>query len=244
MEQQTNKPSIKISGSGSAGGGDFEQIKISGSGKITSDASCQLFKASGSTAIEGLLKAEEVSISGSTKFRKDLSAGQLKASGSVKAEANVSAKRLKASGSFNVEGELSGENLEFSGSLRVGQDCNAEQFHVNGLCQIGGLLNADEIEISLGGRSEVKAIGAGRVNVTMGRYGGLINDLIGIFSEQSGKLICEAIEGDEIFLENTICEVVRGGNITIGRGCIIKLVEYSGSLKVLEDAQVESQQQL
>lgn len=244
MEQQFNKPSIKISGSGSAGGGNYDQIRISGSGKITSDASCQIFKASGSTSVIGTMKAEEARMSGSTRFKKDLNAGQLKASGSVKSEANVSAKTLRASGSFTVEGELSGETLEFSGSLCVGQDLNAEQFYMNGQCQIGGLLNADCVEISLEGRSVVKAIGAGKVKVTMGKFGGFFKDLVGLFSYESGKLISESIEGDELYLENTICDVVRGGNVVIGKGCRIKLVEYSGSLDILEDAEVENQQLL
>lgn len=244
MEQQFNKPSIKISGSGSAGGGDYEQIKISGSGKLTGDASCETFKVSGSTAIEGSLKAIDAGMSGSTRFRKDVEAETFKASGSAKVDGNVKAQELKTSGSFTVGGALSGDTLSFSGALKVGNECSAEHFKLNGQCQIGGLLNADSVEIELEGKSEIRAIGAGTVKVIEGRYGSFIKDLVGMFSDQSGKLICETIEGDEIYLENTICEMVRGGEITIGKGCQIKQVEYSGSLKVESDGRVDTQVQL
>lgn len=244
MEQQFNKPSIKISGSGSAGGGDYDQIKISGSGKLTGDASCHTFKVSGSTAIEGSLKAVDAGMSGSTRFRKNVEAETFKASGSVKVDGDIKAQELKTSGSFTVGGALSGEFLSFSGAIKVAADCNAEQFNLNGQCQIGGLLNADSVTIELEGRSEVKAIGAANIRITEGRYGGFIKDLVGLFSDQSGKLICETIEGDEIYLENTICEMVRGGQITIGKGCQIKQVEYSGSLKVESDGRVDTQVQL
>lgn len=242
MENQTNKPSIKISGSGSTGGGDFDQIKISGSGKIGGPATCQTLKISGSASVDGSMAAEDATISGSAKFNDSLKAGNLKISGSAKVEGRVEAADLKISGSFVAEDSLTAEHMETSGSLKVANDCSAEEFILTGQCKIGGLLNAGDIEIYLEGRSEIKTIGAERIKVAMGRYGSFIKDIIGLFADQSGKLICEAIEGDEIYLENTICEVVRGGRITIGRGCQIKLVEYSDSLEILEDARVEANQ--
>lgn len=243
MDQTNSKPSIKISGSGSAGGGDFDQIKISGSGKITGDCSCAVLKISGSATIEGSLSADEAIVSGSAKFQSDLKADYLKISGSAKAHGNVVAKELKVSGSFTAEQGLSGEHMETTGSLKVSNDCNAEEFILRGQCKIGGLLNAGDIDIQLEGRSEIKTIGAECIKVTMGRYGSFINDLINMFSDQNGKLICESIEGDDIFLENTICDVVRGGKIVIGRGCQIKLIEYSQTLEVDKEAKVDRQVQ-
>ena len=242
--EQMNKPSIKISGSGSAGGGDFEEIKISGSGKITGGTTCALFKVSGSASIEGTLTTEDATVSGSASFKDDVKAEYLKVSGSAKAEKNVVAKELKASGSLSVGESLSGETMNVSGSLKVAGDCNAEEFTLSGQCKIGGLLNAGDIEISLEGKSEIKTIGTERITVTVGRYGSFVKDLIGMFSDRSGKLICETIEGDEIRLENTLCDVVRGGKVVIGRGCQIKLVEYSESCEILEDARVESNQKV
>jgi hypothetical protein len=40
------------------------------------------------------------------------------------------------------------------------------------------------------------------------------------------------IEGDEILLENTKADVVRGKNVQIGKGCEIGLLEYQDSYKL------------
>ena len=53
------------------------------------------------------------------------------------------------------------------------------------------------------------------------------------------KATVDIIEGDDIYLENTIAKVVRGNNITIGSGCAkIDLVEYKDNLKQNEESEV------
>ena len=243
--EQNNKPSIKISGSGSAGGGDFDQIKISGSGKISGNTTCNFFKISGSASVDGNIEMEEGHISGSAKFHNSVKANYLKISGSAKSLGSMDIKELKVSGSLNAEQALTGEQMNISGVLKLEGDCNAETFEMNGQCKIGGLLNADRIDISLEGKSDIKAIGAETIKVTAGSYGSnFIKEMIGIFSDQSQKLFCESIEGDDIYLENTICDEVRGGRIVIGKGCQIKLVEYTGTLEVNGDAKIETQRQI
>lgn len=241
MEQNTNKPSIKISGSGSSGGGDFDQIKISGSGKISGDSRCNLFKISGSVSIEGNIEMGEGNVSGTAKFSSYLKAEELKISGSASCEGEVNVKKLKISGSFSGDASVSGEEIEVTGGLKLDGDCNAETFEVRGQCKIGGLLNADRVEISLEGKSDIKAIGAETIQIKCGHYGGLLREVIGLFTDQSQRMYCESIEGDDIFLENTTCDVVRGGKIVIGKGCQIKLVEYTDSLEVHSEAQIETQ---
>lgn len=245
MEQNNQKPSIKISGSGSAGGGNFDEIKISGSGKITGNATCNIFKISGSASVDGAIAIGEGSVSGSAKFHSDVKADYFKVSGSAKALGNFNAKELKVSGSLNIDLSLSGEQMHISGILKVLEDCNAETFELTGQCKIGGLLNADRIDISLEGKSDIKTIGAETIKVTTGsKTNNFIKDMLGIFTDQNQKLVAESIEGDDIYLENTICDVVRGGKIVIGKGCEIKLVEYTGSLDVQGGAKIETQNQI
>ncbi len=45
------------------------------------------------------------------------------------------------------------------------------------------------------------------------------------------ELTVDVIEGDDVYLENTMAKIVRGNNVTIGSGCKIELVEYKGSFK-------------
>ena len=49
------------------------------------------------------------------------------------------------------------------------------------------------------------------------------------------------IEGDDIHLENTIADTVRGKRIAIGPGCRIGTVEYTETLSVHDDAEVKEQ---
>lgn len=46
------------------------------------------------------------------------------------------------------------------------------------------------------------------------------------FGKEEGRLEASVIEGNEIFLENTKADFVRGRFIHIGSGCEIKHVEY------------------
>ncbi len=49
------------------------------------------------------------------------------------------------------------------------------------------------------------------------------------FISHVGNLQTSIVEGDDIYLEHTIAEVVRGNNVTIGPGCEISVVEYHTS---------------
>ena len=55
----------------------------------------------------------------------------------------------------------------------------------------------------------------------------------------AAELTASSIEGDEIELEDTTADVVRGKRVVIGPGCHIKTVEYIDTLDVHEDAEVE-----
>ena len=75
---------MKIAGSGSLPGGDYnEEIIISGSGKITGSASCTEFKISGSGKVAGDLRCSgQFGISGSGHINGSLLAPEVKVSGS------------------------------------------------------------------------------------------------------------------------------------------------------------------
>lgn len=242
--ENNNYGSINISGSGSAGGGRYDSVKISGSGKITGDVVCNEFKSSGSAKVENTLEAEVVKVSGSAKFVGDVTANEFKSSGSANLEGNFKGGSLKVSGSVKVHGQVDCEEVSSSGSLKVEGDCNAEVFRSSGSCGIGGLLNANEIEIKIGGRCEIGTIGAENVDIKLGNGIGIISEFISSLFGNDLYLYCDSIEGDNIFLENTMAKVVRGNRVKIGKGCKIDRVEYKESVWVDRDARVESQEQL
>jgi cytoskeletal protein CcmA (bactofilin family) len=253
------KGNLKISGSGSAGGGVFEEVRISGSGEITGDIECNGFYISGSGKVEGNIKAKEFRTSGSSRIHGDLEAEEIKISGSTHNDGSVKCGKMKVSGSAHIDKGLEGEEVEVSGSTHIGggvhaehirvsgsinikDDCEAEEFIAKGGFRIGGLLNAGNIDIVIGGSCSAREIGGERIEVRES-FGGafLLNKLFGFLFNQGLGLKTELIEGDDIYLEYTVAKVVRGNNITIGKGCIIDTVEYKSDLKIIDDGKVENQ---
>ena len=103
--------SVKIAGAGTIQGGEYDEVKISGSGRIVGDVTCNEFKGAGSITIE-----------------KSLTAKEFKCSGAVKIEGKLKVKEGKISGAGKILGDVEAEELEIHGSLVVEGDINAEEF--------------------------------------------------------------------------------------------------------------------
>ncbi|WP_064093976.1 polymer-forming cytoskeletal protein [Rossellomorea aquimaris] len=249
---------LKISGSGSSGGGQFNKVKISGSGKISGDIDCKelkisgsgkingniktgYMKSSGSSHIHGDLKAEKISISGSSKFEGSIMAATMEVSGSSKVSENLICKDFKASGSCVVQGKLQGENVKSSGLLKVLKDCEVETFTSHGAVTIDGLLSADKVDIQLEHQSSIKEIGGETIVVKNQNSTRLLKQVVNFFFQKDDHLHSDLIEGDEVYLENTKAKLVRGKNVVIGENCEIETVEYSGSLDIKKESKVQNQ---
>jgi len=243
MSEKRN--SATISGAGTISGGTYDRVSISGAGKVTGDLSADEIKISGSGKIQGKTEATLIAASGSAVFSQDVIADEMKVSGSARVDGQVRVKELKCSGTFKTVKGIASEYIKVSGDLRVGEDVEAEIFKASGGFKIEGLLSADRVEIKLGGRCQAREIGGERIEVTRGGWrekGILLDGLIKLFTGGgTAELHTTQIEGDEILLEDTIAEIVRGKTVEIGPGCRIGLVEYSESLKIHPDAVVEKQ---
>lgn len=224
-----NLGDLSISGSGSAGGGSFRRVSISGSGSVRGDVACTSCKVSGSARIEGALKAEEGKISGSAHITGDTEIGTLSVSGSAHIDGNVRSGPLHVSGSARIGGSLDAGEAHISGELSTGGGCSAETFRVSGVVRIGGLLNADTVELHLHSHgSSAKEIGGGHILVERGEPS-FIGSLIAGFTGRGPLLTTDVVEGDDVALEGTKANVVRGRRVSIGEGCEIGLVEYDES---------------
>ena len=237
--------SVSISGSGSLGGGEYARVSVSGSGRVNGDLVAEELKISGSGKVSGRTEAGQITISGSGGFGDAVIAEEMRVSGSVRVDGPVEAKELKCSGSFRAAGDVSAEYLKISGSIRVSGDVEADIFKASGGFEIEGLLSADKVEIHLGGRCSAREIGGEKIYVerTSSLGGALLNGLVKMFTGSgAAELRTAQIEGDEVHLESTIADVVRGKRVEIGPGCKIGSVEYTETLKVHDDATVERQQ--
>jgi cytoskeletal protein CcmA (bactofilin family) len=121
---------------------------------------------------------------------------------------------------MTVNGRLIGEIANIKGSVSVNGNLEAENFILNGLFDIKGMLNADIAEIGLryGSSKALEIIGE---KITVKRKSTIIP-----FQKNNGSLQVQVIEGNEIYLEYTTADLVRGHSVRIGPGCEIRKVEY------------------
>ena len=241
----TNWNDIHISGGGKISGGRCGNVNNSGSGKIQGDLECESFHVSGAgkvedgnltvhgplacsgaAKVEGSVSAVSARVSGSLHTAGSASFDEsLAISGSFHAEGDVKAGKLSASGVCKTTGSISGNEITVSGVLKTEKDVQAERFYSSGALSIDGLLNAENVEIWLSGDSMVHTIGGGKVSVKK-KSGSFV--IIGF--KRRNHLTSALIEADEIDLEYTDCETVRGVDVHIGPECVIDRVEYSGTL--------------
>lgn len=211
------KQDYHCSGSGEITGGEYGEIRVSGGAKMTGDVQC-----------------DRLHVSGRLKAANDLNCGEMRVSGSLKVEGRLSAETAKISGGATVEGKINAKDLRVSGGLKCGRDVSAEHFAASGKVEIPGLLNAETIELSASGRSEIGDIGCGSLTVRKERN-------VFFFGDAKPGLTVRSIEGDTIWLENTVAEIVRGKNVTVGKHCKIGRVEYSETLNLVDGGKVEEQ---
>jgi cytoskeletal protein CcmA (bactofilin family) len=243
--EKVNYGDIKISGSGTSGGGTYNEVTISGSGKINGDIECVNFKTSGSSKVVGNLKAETIKISGSARIEGNVEAVEMNVSGSSHVTGQVKSQILKISGSTHIAGSVQVEEITIMGSAHIEKDCEAESFKASGNFKIQGLLNAGKVNINLGGKSSVREIGGENIEVKVSIMDNFfLKKAIDKVFNSRGELTTVLIEGDEIYLENTNAKIVRGNKITIGDGCDIGLIEYSGEINVSSESIVKEQKKV
>lgn len=215
-----NRNNLVINGAGKASGGKYKKVEINGSGKIEDHLDCIDFITNGKSEVNGDVKTDRVEVNGFAAVN-----------------GHTETKRLKVSGKANMGGNISGDEVIIEGHVTAKGDCEAETFRLKGGFSLDGLLNAGNIDIQLYGNCRVKEIGGEIINVREGHQD-FRNFIKMFFQSFATKLTTDTIEGDDIHLDYTTANVVRGNNITIGPGCDIDLVEYQGTYHQHEEAKV------
>lgn len=170
----------------------------------------------GTGSIAGSITAESFHVNGVAKANEDIAAEKIEVNGTLSGH-SLKGKKIVIRGLAELTGKIEGEMLDLNGSFK------AES------------VNCDKVDITLRGFGNVREIVGSKVEVKVKE------PIITLFSIQIKPSILKAelIEADEIFLENTEADVVCGTQITIGKGCKIKRVEYKQNLKVSNDAAVD-----
>ena len=230
------KMDMRISGSSTMPGGEYDRVSISGSGTVQGDLRCQSLSCSGSARVQGDVDcAGEVRSSGSSKVTGSITCESLSCSGAMKVSGSLEGGEVGVSGCLETA-DIRCQELRCSGVLNVSGGVEAETARISGVADIPGLLNAETVEIAANRGIRIGSIGGGSIRI----YKPTQVSLLGLFH---GSVSCAQvgdIEGDDVDLEYTQADVVRGRRVRIGEGCSIGRVEYSESLDAWDGTVGES----
>ena len=121
--------------------------------------------------------------------------------------------------------QAAGQSFDVSAVIKMG-GVEAEAVRISGMAGIPGLLNAETVEIAADRGIRIGSIGGGSIRI----YKPTQVSLLGLFRSSCSCAQAGDIEGDDVDLEYTQADVVRGRRVRIGEGCSIGRVEYSESL--------------
>ena len=253
---------FSIPGSGKVEDGSLTvhgPISCYGAGKVEGSVRAESLSVYGAFSAEGECEIQgDAEVTGSFKNEGPCSVGgSAKITGTWKTEGEFRGQQVRVSGVLKSEASIRAEEITVTGVLKADGDVQAERFTAEGPVTIEGELNAEQVELRLSGESQIGSIVGARVQVRRSGSGsgsGSDSDRVRIHLDLNlpffgkrridydGKsrscLICQLIEADEIWLENTDAETVRGVNVHIGSECVVDRVEYSGSLTTAADASV------
>jgi cytoskeletal protein CcmA (bactofilin family) len=237
-------PSIRIAGSGKSELPGYGLLKISGTGRVCAEeistkGSSRIpgglrvrnLRSSGSTLVEGDITADSITFSGSAHIEGDLNCNELSKSGSLKVERKLNADFARVSGStkVNEEGIIKTE-LCSSGSISFGGDLVSEgKIRYSGVMDVEGGLKARYFEAKLGSNDSHirKGVNANFIDVRKEE------------SRMMGFLVTRDIVGEEIILENVLCDNIEGDKIIILPGCTVR-----GTNRYRDDVKVDRQSKL
>ena len=223
---------MEIAGTGKIPGGTFGDVNISGMGKIVGDVKGKNLNVAGMGSAIKDINFDNINIAGTFKSSGIVSVNdKITINGTAKINA-FEGNDIEVNGTATIAEGMKFNKATVNGRAKVAGDCEGNIFSCNGSISVGGLLSADRIDINLRGRCTAKDVGG--EEITIKNDSCVTVKVLGIsceFWQLKKEFKCESIEGDKIYLENTICEIVRGENIVIGKGCKINKVEYYGTLK-------------
>lgn len=212
------------------------EVESSGALKIAGNLQCETLESDGAITIEGDMNSQALEINGRARIAGAVRTGDAEVNGKLSVTGAFVCKDLEVNGSADFAAGVHGEKVELSGSCKVEGDLEADEVEITGSVDISGLLNGEKIFIDADSKAKIGDIGGSEIKVLRTGHK-IVVSLFGGWKTDRARgrgLTVNSIEGDVVELENTTAKVVRGRNVTIGSGCQIDCVEYSGQFTAAE----------
>ncbi|WNS46412.1 hypothetical protein [Paenibacillus sp. MMS20-IR301] len=189
-------------------------------------------KINGSHICRGDLDASLIDVFGHLHVDGNLTTARLKLQGECSIGGLCTAQEITSLGSLRVN-NLQAERITANGYLSVTRDAAAAEFTADGCVRIGSLSCLNSFRIKLSALSRINRLTAGG-EITVMPSSKLLNRLMSPLR----SLRCDTIEGADVTLYRTQAASVTGENVTVGPGCVIQEIRYSGVLTIHPRAQV------
>lgn len=229
----------KIAGDGSLPGGEYGDVVVNGSGTIGGPLDSTTLRVNGSGSARGDVKSETIVVNGAASFAGSVQTTGLDVNGQASIQGGAGVGKLQVRGSLDVAGGVRSHDADVRGEIKVGGDFETDSLTGEGRFMVSGMLNAGTIDFKLHSRSGAREIGGERIVVSeptgISRFATFFADRL---------LVVDSIEADSLDLEWVKAKVVRGGQIRLGVGCDVDLVEYTGSLTREAGAQVREERKV
>ena len=221
---------MRIAGRGNIPAGEYNKVSGSGSIKLFGNVRCVSFSSAGSSKGENIECAENFKASGSSSFLGSVRAKNVKACGSFFCAGNLTAEEnIIFKGKSKIEKSVKCNHLSSYGLFSVMKNIEAENVVTAGVIKCEGLVNAENITIKTDKISSIGSIGGSNITVKRKK---------GSFFRKRKVIVSSAIEGDNIFLDHVTAPRVTGRIVSIGKGSVIELVQYSEKLEISPRAKV------
>ncbi|RXK17651.1 hypothetical protein [Macrococcus sp. DPC7161] len=193
-----------------------------------------MIEPSGIFTVNGKLNAPFVEVKGQLHITDTLETQTLNVAkdASLKVEKQTVGNTLHNKGKASFETDVFIPEITNDAELYIDGLTDTKSFKSTGLIEVHQMLTAEKINITLGSASYIKAMKAQKIDVKADR------ELL-VFKDDDHKLTSKEIIGNDITLENTVCDVVRGKNVKILNNCMIKTIEYSESYSFDGDSNSE-----
>ena len=203
---------IKISGTGTVTPGEYEGIRVSGSGKLFGPITCNEFKVSGHASAQDALTCELAKLSGSFKTEGDLNAKTVKVSGSFKTEGDVKANEMYVNGMAKViKKYINADYIEVNGSLKNDLEINVDHLVVNGLIDAKDIVG-----------TTIEILKNGSFSISKGFF---------FFGKNITLNKAETITCENLYARNLKCEKICAEDITLIE-CNVEYIECNGILRI------------
>ena len=214
---------MRLVGKGAIPEGEYNTVKIKGSGLLHGKVKCVSFSASGASKGEDIECKKSFKASGRTTFFKNIKAANINIRGKLSCDGGLDAEEMiSLRGNSKCKKQIHCKELSSAGILKVGEDIQAQDIKISGAVHCNNLINAKNIQIKTDRLMNVGSIVGSDIIIKRKRISPRIKRRL---------IVDSVIEGDNISLEYVSCRKVVGKNVTIGKGCKIDVIQYAYALK-------------